>query len=567
MNKAEAVENRIDVYTTQDLRQTFYEIGNGKFLNAYLKFVFPKTPVTAKKIDKAFGLNLYNSNFDFKELLEINQVIKNAQFFKTKDVDLHWQPMVRTSDLWQHQLNAYRFARDLPSAMLWMGVGTGKSKTSIDIMQNSNAKRILLICPPYIHRDEETWQKQFCQYIKSDYVFLPLRKGTTAKKAEEAKKFLTQNKDKIAILGINYESLWRPDFAKFILSQKFDLLIADESHKLKSHNSSVSEFVYKASGNFEQKLFLTGTVMYSSQLDVYGQYRALDSGIFGTSFSRFRDYFADIYNHNGIPIIRGYRNQEELVERIAPITFQVDESVLNLPEPIHDIRTFELSKEERKIYDEMESSAAIDLGTQGYSISTHVLTKMLRLRQITGGSLPLQDWETDETRAVRIGDSKKQLLINILEDLPPNEPIVIFARFIMDLAMVKEAALAVGRTYGEISGRAYDKNEWNKGTIQVLGVNDSAGEGMDFTKANYGMFFSYDYSIGKFTQCVGRIRRPPNYRFAYFYHLTAKDTIDEAMYASIQKGGNLLHSAVDYLRSLSGAKRNASKTNKPKRDG
>jgi len=555
-NTVTALTDRIEVIASPTLKQALFEIGNGKFLGSWNKFVFPKTPITASKIDSVFtdaGLTSmdYEANAEFNKILYKNVDIVNAQRWKVEDASE--QPITRTSDLWQHQLNAYHFGKDLRSVMYWMGVGTGKSKLAIDVMQNRQAKKVLLICPPYIHRDDETWTKQFRQYIKGDYVFHRCLKGTVKQKAADAKKFLKkmENSSATAIIGINYESLWRPEFEEFVMSERFDLLIGDEFHKLKSHNSQVATFVAKASRNFEQVLGLTGTVMYANPLDVFGQYRILDSAIFGTSFTRFRSRYADIYNHNGIPIIKGYVNQEELVERIAPITYQVDESVLNLPEPIHDVRTFELSPDERKVYRQMEEEAALDLGQEkGYTVATHILTKLMRMRQITGGVVPLQDWETDETRITRIGDSKKQLFKSILDDLPKHEPIVVFARFIADLQMVEEAAKELGRTYGEISGRRYDKNEWNTGSIQVLGVNDSAGEGMDFTRANYGCFFSYDYSIGKFKQCVGRIRRPPNTRFAYFYHLTAKNTIDEQMYTGIKNGENLLHKAVDYLRSI-----------------
>lgn len=552
-NTVTALTDRIEVIASLQLKQALSNIGNGRFLGSWNKFVFPKTPITAQKIydvlaDASAG---YEENEDFIRILRKNRDIEDAQRWKTEEASE--QPIIRKSDLWQHQLNAYHFGKELRSVMYWMGVGTGKSKLAIDVAQNNRHKKILLICPPYIHKDDETWTKQFANYFEGDYVLHRCLKGTVERKAADAKKFLRrmEHSNATAIVAINYESFWRPAFAEFVMSEKFGLLIADESHKLKSHNSQVAEFTAKASRNFEQTILLTGTVMYANPLDVFGQYRILDSAIFGTSFTRFRSRYADIYDHNGIPIIKGYINQDELVERIAPITYQVDESVLNLPEPIHDVRTFELSTEERKVYRQMEDEAALDLGKEkGYTIATHILTKLIRMRQITGGVVPLQDWETDETRITRIGDSKKQLFKSILDDLPKDEPIVVFARFIADLQMVEEAARELGRSYGEISGRRYDKNEWNKGSIQVLGVNDSAGEGMDFTRANYGCFFSYDYSIGKFKQCVGRIRRPPNTRFAYFYHLTAKNTIDEQMYAGIKEGENLLHKAIDYLRSL-----------------
>jgi superfamily II DNA or RNA helicase len=349
------------------------------------------------------------------------------------------------------------------------------------------------------------------------------------------------------IFAVNYESIWRKGLDEALLKWQPDLLVMEESHKIKAPGGKASRYIGRLGMRSKQRCGLTGTLMPNSQLDVYGQFRALDPGIFGTSFSRFRDEYAHVYDHNGVPIIQYYKNQKQLAEKIAPITVQVESKVLKLPEPIHDSRMFDLTPSERKIYDEIEQEYCTET-EQGYLTVTNGLTKILRLQQLTGGWLPLRE-DNIEAELKRIGKSKQDLLRDLLEDIPSDEPVVIFARFTADLDSVKEVAAELKRPYGEISGRAYDKGLWDQGKVINLGINVKSGEGIDtLKKARYGIFYSVGYSNGEFEQCVGRLRRPGMRDFCYFYHLVARNTVDIAVYKALKAKQSIRDQVIGYLR-------------------
>src|SRR5215471_11123052 len=99
------------------------------------------------------------------------------------------------------------------------------------------------------------------------------------------------------------------------------------------------------------------------------------------------------------------------------------------------------------------------------------MVKLLRLQQITGGSL-----EDERGVAHHVDSAKEDLLEDLLEDL--DEPVVVFARFKPDLAAIHRVCRKLGRSSGELSGSYDDLAAWQRGGPQdpvVLAVQIQAG--------------------------------------------------------------------------------------------
>lgn len=538
-----------------DLHIALVEIGGSHFNSFQDVYTYPATVFCAQAIrylSERVQAPL-SADAAFLELCRKYDAIKPLRKSLVDGTKLQ-QPVIRKEDSWDWQLPTYHAALNLDATCWWMGCGTGKSKVLIDLIQNAGHTKIVLGMPNHILKDEECWDRQFATFCNIDYMLEVLDYGSSKLNSERASKQIARfNGSKTPlIIAVNYESVWRGTLAEILLKWQPDLLGLEESHKIKAPGGKASRYLARLAMLSQQRAALTGTLMPNSQLDVYGQFRALDPGIFGTSFSRFRDEYAVIYNHDGVPIIQGYKNQKQLAEKIAPITIKVDSQVLNLPEPIHDSRMFDLSPEERKVYDDIEKHYGAETEA-GYITITNGLTKVLRLQQLTGGWLPLREDDV-EARLKRIGKSKQDLLRNLIEDIPKEEPLVVFARFKADLDSVKEIATELKRSYGEISGRAYDKGLWDKGAIQVLGIQVQAAEGLDSLKrAQYGIFYSIGYSNGQFEQCWTRLRRPGMRNFAYFWHLVARDTVDVAVYKALKSKQGVTEQVINYLKGIAKA--------------
>lgn len=294
-----------------------------------------------------------------------------------------------------------------------------------------------------------------------------------------------------------------------------------------------------------RKLCLTGTPMPHSPLDVYGQYRFLDPGIFGTSFARFKARYA-VFGGFHNKQVKGYQNQDELQKRFYSIAFRVEKrDVLDLPPVTHNVRFCELGAATRKVYNEMEYTFYTEVKEHVITAS-NALVKLLRLQQVTSGHIE------------EIGDlgwEKTKLLEDVLEDFQQDEAVVVFCRFDRDLDRVRDVAHRSGREYYELSGRARGLGAWQASKSgDILGVQiRSGGVGIDLTRARYAIYYSLGFSLGDYDQSLARLDRPGQTRPVSYYHLVAKNTVDQKVYQALRDRQDAVKAVLDeFLTSGAG---------------
>lgn len=521
----------------------------------------PATPFAALQLDSRLGAALNGQRIDlqvdehFYALCDRAENALNAQRFKTaKKLP---QPRLRNSDLWQHQLNAYYFLNEVESGIFAGGVGVGKTKTVIDLFNNRGFKRVLVVCPAHIIRDDYAWPEQFIRHSYHDYRLVKLRAGSSDNNLKLLKKELAaaRSDDRLIFL-VNYESFWRGSdrrdgFGAFLLqAPHFDAVYFDECHKLKSPSGMCSRFAARFANKYRSHAPLwgmTGTVLPHSPLDAFGQFRVFDPGIFGTSYSEFRARYADVYMLEDVPLIKGYINQDELAEKMSWITIEISSDVLGLRPPQHLVRSVTLNSKERKAHDDLEMECALEL-EEGILSPANAMVKSLRLAEITGGHVKLDQHD----HRLRIGTSKLDELRSILEDeLPGEDRIVVFVRFTCDLMAVKEASEKADFAFFQVGDGLHQLAEWRASDKKaVLGINVKSGEGVDLTIACYGIFYSKGYSRGELDQCCGRMQRPGQKRWVHFIHLVAKGTIDQLIDLSLQASKDATDVVIKHLRQL-----------------
>ena len=252
------------------------------------------------------------------------------------------------ANLYQHQQNACRFACErfgiLPSEVhsngvaLLMEMGCGKTITSIAISgilhEYRHIKRILITAPLSILG---VWEQEFERFADFPYQ-LTVLKGSSSQKKEQLSK-LHRNTLQIAV--VNYESAWRLE--KELLSFDADIIICDEAHKIKENRTSQSKAMHRLGDKARYKLLLTGTLITNKEIDVFSQYRFLNSEIFGTSFYIFRNRYFDMCGYgNHIPVFKK-QMMDDFLQKLHSIAFRVTKSeCLDLPQITEEIRTIEL---------------------------------------------------------------------------------------------------------------------------------------------------------------------------------------------------------------------------------
>jgi len=319
-----------------------------------------------------------------------------------------------------------------------------------------------------------------------------------------------------------------------------DGLLVHNSHKIKSAGSNQSLFAFQIRA--KHKIALTGTPMPHSPLDLYGQYRTLDVGVFGKNFSRFKAKFAIMGGFDGYEII-GWQNQEEMRRSMDLLRYEVKKDALTLP-PLQFLkRTCVLEPVARKAYNELEKELVTEV--KGNVITAaNALVKLLRLQQIAAGYLPLEDGEVE-----RIDGAKLLLLGEMLEELS-QERVVVFCRFRADLDACRATVTAQGRQYFEVSGDHRDYLEWRDDTSDnaVVGVQLQAGLGIDLTQASYGIFYTLGFSLGDYDQCVARLHRPGQKRATIIYHLLAENTVDARIARALREKRDVIEALLRGMR-------------------
>lgn len=441
---------------------------------------------------------------------------------------------------WRHQQEAIEAVCSRPSTLLHAWMGTGKTLIALGVMARLSYRKVLVLCPKAVMR---VWERQTAQHSSGAVVRVV---DSGARRVERTREALEPtDSGETLILVANYEIMQNKEIAELICSFPWCMVIYDESHRIKAHNSVTSKACARIPAH--RRVALTGTPMPHSPLDLFGQYRALDIDIFGKSWTRFCWNFAV----KGGPMnqwIKGTKNHEQLAELMNRIRHEIRPEVLDLP-PMHVVDIPYQMGEERLIYRQMEKDYIVMLGDMVVT-AANACVMILRLQQILSGWMPVADNDalTLVQPKVKISDTRCKALEEILTDLhAKNEKIVVFAKFTGDIERIMQVAATVGMKCGEVTGRRKDLDRWDSGEIDLLAVQHQAGaEGIDLTKACHVIWYSLPWSRGLYDQAMARCHRPGQNRPVIVMRLIAEGTVDSRVARSLHNRENTIREILSH---------------------
>lgn len=438
--------------------------------------------------------------------------------------------------LWKHQEEAIAWAWDRLGVFWAHGMGSGKTRTTLEfLLRKAKARgwsRVLVCCPKAVIA---AWKKQAGLWAPGIRV-VALEKGSSAQKEKQLQAAIADPSPCIVVA--NYESIWRIKGAE---KARWDFLVWDEVHRLKSPSGVASRWAgrVRAKNPEAVAIGLSGTLVPHSVLDLWGIYRSVeapDCTTFGTSYTLHKAKYA--ITPPGQNFVVGFRNLPQAHALVRNTSHQVrSQDVLDLP-PIQMIDVpVDLSPAEAKVYVELEKEFCF-LCESGAVTPKNALEQLLRLHQCTGGYVKFDDEKT--ARKIAEHPAKASTLRDMLEDLPSDEPVVIFCRFKSDIECAREACSATGRSVSELSGAKSELADWQLGaTTTLVAQIQSGGIGIDLTRAAYAWFFSLGYSLAEYEQAVARLHRPGQGRRTVIYHLIATNggrrTVDGRVYEALSE--------------------------------
>ena len=454
---------------------------------------------------------------------------------------------------YNHQKIAFDFALEKLEqngcAALLMDMGLGKSLTSIAIIgqlyKEQKIDKALVVCPTSII---SVWQKEFDKFADFEYHIEAIIGSTMTKRKEKLKALCHKQGLKVAI--INYEATWRME--RELNIYKPNIIVCDESQKIKNPNASQSKTLHRLGAKATYKIILTGTPVQNSPMDVFSQWKFLDPNIFGLSFYAFRNRYAVMggyYNHQ---IIK-YRNMDELTSKAHSIAYRITKGeALDLPEQIFLNRYCELESSARKVYDTVMKESYAEL-MDGEITATNVLTKLIRLSQISGGHV-----KDDEGRMQVISKAKLNELKDIMEDviIDNKKKLVVFARFIPEIDSIKQLADEMRIKYSYITGeiKTDDRgvmcdNFQNDDDVKLfIAQIQTAGLGITLTAADTAVFYSLDFNYANYSQAIARTHRIGQKNTCTYINLISTETVDEKIIKALESKEDIAKNIVDNWR-------------------
>lgn len=437
-------------------------------------------------------------------------------------------------------------------------MGCGKTLTAIAIAgaayQAGKIKRLLVIAPTSV---VAVWPMELSEYAEFPAETATLL-GTKTQRLKALKDLVDSKRRALKVAVINYESTWRDGIFEALKDYDADMIICDESQRIKTHNASQSKAVHQLGDEARYKLILSGTPVQNNAIDIWSQYRFLDPTVFGTNYYAFKNRYAIMGGFEKRTII-GYKDMDELIQKEYSIAYRVTkDEALDLPEQTFETRVVPMEPKARAIYDRLRRDSIAELSDGGKITATTVLTKLLRLQQLTGGFLV----EDNEDKPKQVSKAKLEALSDIIGDyvVETGKKLVIFARFLPEVHAIlalaekelpkgKKAVAIYGAIPKEERGAIVAQFQTDPDTMIFVGQIDTAGTGITLTAADTCVYYSKNFNYATYSQSMSRIHRIGQRNTCTYIDLVVEKTVDEKISKALAKKEDMAKTVVDSWRT------------------
>ena len=445
---------------------------------------------------------------------------------------------------YDHQRKAFYLSRDKEAFALLMEQGTGKTKVIIDnaayLYGRDEISALVVIAPNGVHRnwlskEIPAHMPDWCHY-KSVFYYSGINAKDTVKFNE-----VISAQDCLRIFAFNCESFVSKKAVEFmykiIMSNKV-MLVVDESSRIKTPAAKRTKVITKFAKDVKYKRIMTGTPVTKGPEDVYSQFKFLDPFILGyDSYYSFRARYCVMGGYENRQIV-SYNNVDELTNSIEGHSFRVlKKDCLDLPEKIYQRHPVELSKNQRKLYDQLRKDFVTELEGEHLS-APEAITRLLRMQQIICGWFPTEEggMEIDEK------NTRLTALIDLLPDIECK--VIIWARFKRD---IKAIGVALGDKavsyYGEVSNDdreiAVDRFQNDPKVRYFIGQPQSGGIGLTLTAAECAIYYSNSFDLETRMQSEDRCHRIGTKNNVTYIDFESPKTIDTKIINALREKKNL----------------------------
>ena len=370
---------------------------------------------------------------------------------------------------------------------LWMEQGTGKTPIVISrinyeahqtFIKEKRMYRALIVVPKNVRTG---WQKKIMQFAIRPGKVTILSGGQLNRIKLLVDAFKPDEKSEYTIVICSYETVLRSWNAMRLV--EWDLCTLDEAHMIKSSSTKRWKQMKELRERCVARCGLTGTPFANTLFDVFTQLEWLGEGLSGfTNYKAFKSYYGKFLPKDAerkFDVLTGYQNLPILQERIARLCFQVTrkEALPELPDKTYDVIDVIMTDRQRDFYMKLRDQLMIEIeadlqrgsDTPKQLTANHILTKLLRLSQITAGYLKW-DAQMNDDGDILNEDSmfeeitpnpKIEALIEFIQSTGPKDKVIVWCNWVPALKAISRRMTEVGIKnvlyYGGTSDK--DRNE------------------------------------------------------------------------------------------------------------
>lgn len=436
---------------------------------------------------------------------------------------------------YDYQLDGIQFGLNHDKCLILDQPGLGKTIQCIYIAQERYAKgeieHCLIVCG--LNTLKFNWKKEIEQHSDLTAKILGERinkKGKLVVDGVDTR--LQQLKEPIEEFFVitNIETLRDDRILKELNKgvNKFDMIVADEIHKMNNITSAQGKNFSKLKSKY--KIGLTGTFLVNSPLDAYMALKWVD--VDRSTATNFK-YFYSVYGGRFGNELIGYKNLEILKDQLSDISIRRTKDILNLPEKNYIHELLEMDDKQSKFYNNIVEGIIEEVDKVNID-KNNVLALTTRLRQSTSDPSILTTENVKSAKLIRA----KELVQEIISQ---GEKVIVYTTFKQPLYTLAEELkkykplVCTGDTKEEEVWKRVDKFQTDNEHYLMLATIQKMGTGITLTKASYVIFIDSAWTRADNEQAEDRIHRIGAKKLCFYYYLWTKDTYDENVRALVDK--------------------------------
>lgn len=463
-----------------------------------------------------------------------------------------------------HQWRGLEETANSVAAGILFEQGCGKTKVAIDTAamwwEAGDIDAVLVVAPSGVQRNWFTDEipKHLPDRAAESSQF-HVYKGASASTKWHAKALEGLLKSKrLAWLFISYDSFMTEKgkaYCKRFLTQRKVFYILDESHYIKTPAAKRTKTIVSSGRYAKARRILTGTPATTGPFDLYSQIKFLEPNFWADrrigTFAAFKQRYGVWLTREeaqrqmgydpGFDRLIEYKNTEELAELLQSVSTRVTKAeALDLPPKLYSKRYVTLTKEQRRMYDELRNDSLTLIGNQTVTADLAIV-RLLRFQQIICGYVKT-DENVDEP-AVRLPGPNPRLNEFLEIDATTHTQGIVWCRFKADVDLICERLGDQAARYdGSLSEDEAEaqKQRFQAGEAKWFVATQAKGRtGLTLIQAKVAVYYSNSFSLEFRLQCEDRPHRHGQDQPVLNIDLVAEDTVDEHIIKSLRAGRDI----------------------------